>query len=474
MTHPEPTFDAAVVGAGVSGLALAALLRRARPSWRIAVLEADEAPGGAARSSRAEGYLADWGPSGVLDDADGAVPLARALGADPRPADPAARTRWIYRDGGLRPLPTSPREALRSELLGPLGKAIALAEPWAPVGTEEESVDAFLARRFGRPAADALGEALVLGVLGGDPREVSLDAAFPELRAMERRHGSLLRAVRARTKRAQAAAPHADASTADAPPRPRLHGFGADGMQAFTDALAAAAGDALRTGTPVHALTRERDGWRLRCAGAEEVRARRVALAVPTHAAAELLGPHDAELADELAALPYAPMRVIALGYRRVDVPHPLGGFGYLIPAGRGARSLGVLFASTLFPGQAPEGTALLRVLAGGRRDPALVRMGADEALAVARRDLRVTLGVNAPPTHVRTLTWPRAIPQPLVGHPARVSRWRARAAALGPLALVGAAYGGAGVNACVRDARAVARAWTGDEVVDADAAPRG
>ena len=61
-------IDICIVGAGISGLALAAFLRKEQPQRSIMVLEKGARPGGAIRTYQGEGYMAEWGPHGFLDN----------------------------------------------------------------------------------------------------------------------------------------------------------------------------------------------------------------------------------------------------------------------------------------------------------------------------------------------------------------------------------------------------------------------
>jgi oxygen-dependent protoporphyrinogen oxidase len=54
--------------------------------------------------------------------------------------------------------------------------------------------------------------------------------------------------------------------------------------------------------------------------------------------------------------------------------------------------------------------------------------------------------------THL--VRWVAGLPQYLVGHPQRVAAIRSAVDAVPGLAVAGAAYGGVGVPACIRDAR--------------------
>ena len=96
-------------------------------------------------------------------------------------------------------IPTSLEALETSELLSAAGKARFAAEPDVPPRSagDDESVAGFVSRRFGREAYDALVEPLMTGIYGGDGEQLSLRATFPQLRAIELEHGSVLRGLSA-------------------------------------------------------------------------------------------------------------------------------------------------------------------------------------------------------------------------------------------------------------------------------------
>jgi len=170
-----------------------------------------------------------------------------------------------------------------------------------------------------------------------------------------------------------------------------------------------------------------------------------------------LLGSLDAALGEELSAIPYVPMRVVGVAFRPEDVPAPLDGFGFLVARNFGVRILGALYTSTIFPMQAPPGTAYLRVFLGGALDPEGATLEPERARAVVRADLRTTLGISAEPLLYHEYVWPRAIAQYRLDHRARVRRIEARLAALRGLDVAGNAFRGLGLGDNVRDALALA-----------------
>jgi protoporphyrinogen/coproporphyrinogen III oxidase len=454
----------AVVGGGLAGLTTAYLALQAHPELEVVVLEAAAEPGGKVRSSVEDGFTFDWGPNGFLTNVPETLDLAVALGLRHRlrPAASAAARRYVYRDGGLRPLPTSLGAFLRSELLSPPGRLRAISESLLGRAVRrEESVHDFVARHFGHEAARVFAGVFVAGIAAGDPRELSLDALFPRLRKLEASHGSVLRgmaAARQRERTAPGAAAPADGRLTT------LEG----GVQTLIDALTAELGPRLRTGARVVAIGdhgRPGDGpIFLRVLGDDgAIEADAVALAVPAFAAADLVGAHSPEAAAALSGVRYADVAVAALGYDRIDVPRPLDGFGLLVPRGEGVRALGVLWSSAVFPDQAPAGKVTLRVIGGGTLDPGFAGLDDADLLASVRRDLERTMGIVAEPEALRIARWPRGIPQFTLGHAARVRAAQIALAARWPrLALVGNYLSGVGMNDVVREASIVATRLTG------------
>jgi oxygen-dependent protoporphyrinogen oxidase len=437
----------AIVGGGISGLSTAYLLKQQRPDWRVTLLEQESSVGGNVRSSLHHGFTVDWGPPGFLTNVPETLELARSLGlADElREAAPAAKHRFLFTGGALKPLPLSPPAFLKSDLLSPPGKLRALLEPLlGGMHPHEETVYGFMARHFGHEVARVFSEPLVLGITSGKADETSLDALFPRMRALERSHGSLVRGMIQAQKQAKQ----------EGKPTGRLTSF-PGGMQRLADALQATLKDQIRAGTRVRALEQHRDRYDLHLQPGETLQAHAVVLATPAFVSADLIESFVPSAADLLRDISYADVHVFALGFDRIDVPNALNGFGFLVPRGEEVRSLGVLYSSSIFADHAPEGKVLLRVIAGGAADPAFHALSPEEMLRVVLRDLRVSLGIAAPPDMVQHIPRPRGIPQYALGHPARV---RTIMASLPPgLHVVGNAYHGVGVNDCIRDARRVA-----------------
>jgi oxygen-dependent protoporphyrinogen oxidase len=183
-----------------------------------------------------------------------------------------------------------------------------------------------------------------------------------------------------------------------------------------------------------------------------------VVLCAPAYVAADALDGLDGELSRVLREVPYVSTATIALGYARSDVPHALDASGLIIPKGEHRRALATTFVSSKWEGRAPADMALLRVFAGGHRDPSALDMSDAELGAMARDELAALLGIGARPLVERVFRFDRGNAQPALGHPARLQRVRAAAERHPGLHLCGAAFEGVGIPDCVRQANAVAR----------------
>ena len=445
-----------IVGGGLAGLGTAFFLQQARPGLQVTVLEKDPEAGGKVRSSRAHGYTVDWAANGFLPNVPDTLGLVAELGltGELQEADPVAKERYLYKNGALHKLPASPPAFLTSNLLLPSEKLRAAAEPlWGRAHDGEESVYGFVARHFGQGVADTFAGPFVLGITAGDARELSLDALFPRFRALEQEHGSLVRGLIAQQRRARQRA--AQNPGPDTPKR--LTSF-RNGSGRLVHALQEALGPAVQANAGVTRLEPTATGFRLTRQDGGALDADTVVLATPSFVAADLVSPFALPAAAALREIPYADVHVFGLGYNRIDVPNALGGFGFLVPRGEGVRVLGVLYSSSIFPGQAPAGRVLLRVIAGGSVDPEFAALSPDEMVAAVRRDLRVTLGIVAEPEFAEHRPWPGGIPQYRLGHLSRVARAETTLAAHPGLFLTGNAYRGVGVNDTVRDARNTAQ----------------
>src|SRR5271155_413290 len=99
-----------IVGAGISGLALAYRLRQAAPNVTVTVLEERARPGGAIWTERRDGFQVECGPNGFLDTKPATLQLCRDLGLGGRlihASEASRKNRYLFWNDQLRALPNS-------------------------------------------------------------------------------------------------------------------------------------------------------------------------------------------------------------------------------------------------------------------------------------------------------------------------------------------------------------------------------
>ncbi|MGH7528328.1 MAG: protoporphyrinogen oxidase [Gemmatimonadales bacterium] len=397
----------AVVGAGVAGLTAAYRLKQR--GIRVVIYESGDRVGGAVLTERRDGYLAELGPNSISAPEPRVRALISELGLDGSilAASPKARTRYVVRRGKLAPLPTSPPELLTSRLLSNGAKLAIFGEPLVEPGDSpmEESVATFVRRRFNQEVLDYVANPFVAGIYAGDPEQLSMRHALPRLHALERSHGSVIRAMH-QMMRARRAGEGND------PGAGGLVSF-RRGLHEIPEALAADLKSQIRLNAPVTQLRRGPKGWTVGAAFQTPELYEGVIYAAPAHCADEIDMAFDGgERLKTLASITHPPVAVLVLGFRADDVTHPLDGFGFLAPEVERRHVLGVIFSSTLFAGRAPAGHVTLTAFAGGVRNPDLANADPSTLTARVLDDLRALLGVRGEPTFRAFHLWPKAIPQ--------------------------------------------------------------
>ncbi len=442
----------AVVGGGLGGLTVARTLVAAGIDAHV--LEASPRAGGVIGTSHVDGYLREHAASSFLGGPSrGALALCEQLGVEVEQASPRAKRRWIYLDGKLRALPRSPLELVRSDLLTWRGKLDLLREPLRPRRSGDESMHAFAARRLGAEAARAIVAPFVTGVFAADAHDISVEAGFPRLAALEA-HGGLVRGLARQAARTMLgkALGRRSRRTPSGLWAPR------GGLGVMIEALVAELGPRVRIGTPVGRVEAASRGVVI-----DGERWDGAVLAIPAEDARAIVA--VPALASRLDVFHRAPTALVYLGFPEAALPGEPGdqdGFGALVALGEDVRVLGIVFESIVWPGRAPQGHVLLRCIFGGGRDPAAAALDDAALIAHAIRDVGVVLGATGTPVHASVVRWQRGVAQYPVGHREHV-RAAVTAARTHKIALAGADYHGPAVNDLCADTDRIldeVRAW--------------
>lgn len=469
----------AIIGAGIAGLSAAhRLLERSaecNEPLEVLLFEAGSRLGGIIDTQQRDGFLLERGPDSFITEKPEALALAQRLGLESNllTTNTEHRRSFIVRGDRLIPVPEgfhliAParfRPFINSEIMSWSGKARMALDLVLPRlntnGTTDESLAQFIRRRLGREALERVAQPMVGGIYTADPEKLSLQATMPRFLEMERKHRSIIRALRKQNVGVgdASATPCEDHSQTQGA-RYSLFASFDRGMQVLVDRLAtklANIGIALRTRVTAIDLDRASGQWQVRSEHGPAIIVDAVCLAVPAYVASSLLAQTDVLLSAGLKLIPYESTATINLAFRRSDIPHPLDGFGFVVPFIERRSLIACTFSSVKFAGRAPQDCALLRAFVGGALQSDLVELDDDEMLRRVRADLRDLLHIERVPLFSEIFRWRQSMPQYEIGHIGRVNKIAERIAALPGLALAGNAFSGVGIPDCIRSGQTAA-----------------
>lgn len=354
-----------VIGAGFSGLTAAHQLVRA--GYDVEIVERAATPGGLIATLRTEWGTVETAANGALNT-HRLEALAEELGVRLLCPAPAAKKRYLYRDGPSRfPLRAGDLPAF----IGFVARFIMNRRSVAP--RPQESVRAWATRVMGPAAARYLVEGALQGIYSGNPERLSASVILG--RFFDRRPRE---------------------------PRPRHRGIVAPegGMGELVNAL--------------HARLRD-DGVAFRTQQVEPLRAlpdHPHVIATGARAARDLLDGAAPELARALRAFDLSTLITITAFFP----DHCVRGFGCLFPPQERRRALGVLVNTDIFPNRSRNYVSETWILGGADgasalRAAELLQMTDAQLIDIVLDERAAAFGATSKPAGYRVTRWPETIP---------------------------------------------------------------
>lgn len=403
-----------VLGAGISGLAAAYLLKQ--KGYDVTVLEKKSEAGGSIETSYENGFLFDKGPNYILETTSLISKFINELDLHDQLvyANRAANKRYILRNNALHPLPMSPSAFLKTKLLSPKAKLRLLAEPFTGKSKDGyyQSVAEFVARRLGREFLDYVINPLVADTYAGNPESLSVKSAFPKLFELEEKYGSLVIGTIKSIKEGR----HSKEKSKTIG---RMFSF-KDGMIVLSKAFAKYLGSSIILQADVKRVVRDDDSYKIIGVRKEEnftLTSDAIVSTVPAFAAAELFGEFDEEFKRHLLDIYYPPVLVQYLAYNRRDVQQPLDSFGFLIPSKERKSFLGAIWSSVIFSNRASDEYASFTLFIGGARDTEILTIDKELLFMKIRGEFETLMNISGEPVYSSYKFWPKAIPQYSIGH---------------------------------------------------------
>lgn len=445
-------IDTIIVGAGLSGLTIAHKLRTSCYGHRFVLLEKSASTGGVIRSHKENGFIAEIGPHGFLDNCAESREILEECGLHSECIkSPLIQfVRYVLLNGELQLIPQTPLKIALAPLIPWTAKFRVLADLWKKPLGGQPTVAKWVSHRFGS-ALLPFADAVFTGTYAGDINKLTIDSVMPGVRKLEIKHGSLIRGMLAKARSSK------DGNTGK-PKKftmPAMTSF-PQGMEQLPQKLAGylSEGDNLILNCNVQKITREQEKWQVKTEDTT-YQADNIALAVPTNTAIELL--RELDEAPPLENVPEASILTVVFGFGPGSTLPP--GFGYLVPEQEQRFTLGTLFSSNMFPGRAPANHILFETLIGGRRHPERLKLGDDDLISRAFEDVKDILPLNGDPVYTKVLRPWGTIPQLEKDYP-ELLKWRNQMISRFPgLHICGFGWEGIGLNDMMKYGVRVAQA---------------
>jgi protoporphyrinogen/coproporphyrinogen III oxidase len=443
-----------VVGAGISGLAVAFRLLSRAPELDVVVLEAADHPGGKLATVDVGGLTLPAGADSFLARKPWAADLCRELGLGKDLVAPAASGAYLWTEQGLVRflpetafgIPADVGDVMRWPGVSTAGRRRALRDLLIRKRKDpgDETLGSLLRRRLGDEATDAAVAPLLAGLFAGDVDRLSAQATFPELVHWESWQGSLIRGAQAARRQSRRD------DTGPVFVRPKA------GVDALPAALAAWLGDRIHTGVHVDAVIGADGGWRVRPVIGSDLLADAVVVATEAHVARRIVAGVARDVADDLAEIPAASTAVVLLVYDEGTRDALPDGTGFVVPRGK-APMTAATWLSNKWPDEAFGTRAVVRCYVGAAGIDEVVDEPDEDIVEACTRHLAAAVRLPVAPAHVGVVRWHAAMPQYELGHVERVARIRHRLP--GGIFVTGQSYDGVGVPDCVRAAGETAEA---------------
>ena len=443
-----------VIGGGLSGLSAAYQLEQ--DGAQVTLIEREPRFGGLLETRVVDGCVIEAGPDSFLAAKPAAMELIAELGLADEviPSNDHLRRTFLWKGDRLIPMPDglvmmapSNMAALATTpLLSLAAKARAAREllrqpPPAPL--PDRSIGAFVRDHWGDEIVDYLAEPLLTGVFGGDVGRLSVQQVLPRFVDLETRYGSVTRGLMAE-------------------PRPPEAGSLFRSLKGGLETLAEALDrriTARRVRGTAQQIERASTGWRVHLQSPDGslqwLDGDAMVVGLRTWQAAPLVEALDAELAALLGQIEYSSAVTVGLTWPLEGFPHPLDGFGFLVPRVERRHLVACTWVGTKFAHRAAPGKAVIRAFLGGDR---WCQAPDHEILAAVRDDLAVIMGITDAPVGISIARWPRSMPQYYIGHQQWLEALRLHQARHPGLVLTGNYLEGIGIPDCIRMGRHAAK----------------
>lgn len=405
--------DVIIIGAGIAGLSAGHELYKNNIDFQI--LETSNKAGGLIETLKIENCLIETGPHTFSSVSYEILELIKDLDIEDELilANPSSRKRYIYLNNKLILVPTNPIDFFKSNILSKDGKLTLLEELFIKKEFQEESVEDFVTRRFGREILKNIIQPYLNGVYAGDIKKLSADAVFPKLKDLEHKYKSVILGSLFSSKTSFK--------------NLTLYSF-SSGMEVLSKKIFEKLKTKITLNTKDIEITRAKDFFIVTFKINNKpisYTTNSILFALPAHKMIGFANLIPESYLNEFSQIEYLPIATIVQTIEKSKLKLEERGFGFLCTKEPHKKLLGTIWTSYIFPNRAPANKILLTSYIGGAHYKKVASQTEEEIKTLTTKELLEILQINDQNSidtlHVQI--HPYAIPQYNLGHLEKIKR---------------------------------------------------
>lgn len=453
-------MKAAIIGGGISGLSAAYYLRKQSIEkgfqLELTLFEKNNSLGGVFDTLEHEDLILEQGPDSFITTKPWALDLIKGLGLEGSLINTNEKNRrtFVYIDEKLKPLPEgffmiAPSKLLpflRSDFFSLSGKLRILLEMLIPKkNVVDESLESFITRRFGKEALIKAAEPLIGGIYTSDSKELSLRATMPQFLEMEKKDGSVIKALLKKSfggDKDKSGARYSKFYTLK------------EGMISLVEEIKKQANiDNLKLNTEVTEVIQFDSKWLVNKNDYFDS----VIISTPSYITSSAIKRLDPKLATQLSEIEYASSVVVNMIFDKSEFKNKPDGFGIVIPPKENMNLIACSFYTEKFPERTSSNDLVMRCFLGGKHKPEVIKWGDEKIISNLKSELQKIFGVNNKPLRIFIRRYEKSMPQFKVGHVKKVENILKAVSNYKGLAVCGNVYYGVGIPDCIRSGKEAA-----------------
>ncbi|GIO25706.1 protoporphyrinogen oxidase [Ornithinibacillus bavariensis] len=448
-----------IVGGGITGLTAAYYMQKALKEealpYEVKLVEASDRLGGKIITHKQDGFTIERGPDSMIARKKPGMKLVEELGLKDEVIRNGTGQSYILVQGKLHKMPKGafmgvPMQIgpfLKTGLVSPFGKLRALLDLVKGKGdaSVDQSLGAFMRRRFGNELVENEIEPLLSGIYSGDIDEMSLMATFPHFYQLEQNYGSLIKGLKQTMPK--------PVKTKEKGNPPGAFFSFKNGLETMVHKLV----EKLDEGTillnnAVDHIEKKDNGYHVLLSSGDVIKAVAVIATTPHKTLPKMFSQYD--FLQGFSNVPSSSVANVALAFEQSAIKQDIDGTGFVVSRNSDFRITACTWTHKKWPSSTPKGKALIRCYVGRPSDQEVVDLPDEDLVELVLKDLNKTMNITAMPEFSVISRWRNVMPQYTVGHMERIAKARKEASEHLPgVYFVGSSFNGVGIPDCIEQA---------------------